>query len=155
LGLDCYKNYEQGLEVAISKNKPILLDFTGWACVNCRRMEENVWAVSEVYQLLKENYVIISLYVDDREKLSPDKQFNYQFDDGRIKKINTIGKKWATFQTINFKTSSQPFYVQMTADGELLNKPIQYTDKTTFENWLLQGLENLPKSKSKAKYFNY
>ena len=155
LGLDCYKNYEQGLQVAISKNKPILLDFTGWACVNCRRMEENVWAVSEVYELLKENYVIISLYVDDRKKLSPDKQFNYQFDDGRIKKINTIGKKWATFQTINFKTSSQPFYVQLTAGGKLLNKPIQYTDKTTFENWLLQGLENLPKSKSKAKYFGY
>ena len=66
-----------------------------------------------------------------------------------------VHKKWATFQTINFKTSSQPFYVQLTAEGEILNTPIQYTDKTTFENWLLYGLENIPKSKEKAKYFSY
>ena len=155
LGLDCYKDFDQGLEVALTQNKPILLDFTGWACVNCRRMEENIWAAPEVYKLLKERYIIISLYVDDREKLSTDKQFNYKYADGRIKQINTIGKKWATFQAINFKTASQPFYVQLTAEYQLLNPPIQYTDKTTFENWLLQGLEHFPEVKAKAKYFSF
>lgn len=155
LGLDCYKDFEQGLEIALTQNKPILLDFTGWACVNCRRMEENIWAAPEVYKLLKERYIIISLYVDDREKLSTDKQFNYKYADGRIKQINTIGKKWATFQAINFKTASQPFYVQLTAKYQLLNPPIQYTDKTTFENWLLQGLEHFPEVKAKAKYFSF
>jgi thiol:disulfide interchange protein DsbD len=155
LGLDCYKDFEQGLEIALAQNKPILLDFTGWACVNCRRMEENIWAAPEVYKLLKERYIIISLYVDDREKLSTDKQFNYKYADGRIKQINTIGKKWATFQAINFKTASQPFYVQLTAEYQLLNPPIQYTDKTTFENWLLQGLEHFPEVKAKAKYFSF
>ena len=155
LGLDCYKDFEQGLEIALTQNKPILLDFTGWACVNCRRMEENIWAAPEVYKLLKERYIIISLYVDDREKLSTDKQFNYKYADGRIKQINTIGKKWATFQAINFKTASQPFYVQLTAEYQLLNPPIQYTDKTTFENWLLQGLEHFPEVKAKAKYFSF
>ena len=155
LGLDCYKDFETGKKVAQEEKKPILLDFTGWACVNCRRMEENVWAASEVYELLKDRYIIISLYVDDREVLDLEAQFNYQYPDGRIKEINTIGKKWATFQAVNFNTASQPFYVQMTAEGQLLNTPIQYTDQLTFKNWLLTGLEQVPKPPAKAQYFNY
>ena len=80
---------------------------------------------------------------------------NFQYPDGRIKEINTIGKKWATFQAINFNTASQPFYIQMSSDGELLNTPIQYTDKVTFENWLKQGLEQLQNKPTKAQYFNF
>ncbi|MDC0515413.1 thioredoxin family protein, partial [Flavobacteriaceae bacterium] len=155
LGLECYKDFELGKQAAALANKPILLDFTGWACVNCRRMEENVWADPAVYELLNERYIIISLYVDDRETLAPESQFNFQYPDGRIKEINTIGKKWATFQAINFNTASQPFYIQMSSDGELLNTPIQYTDKVTFENWLKQGLERLPYKPTKAQYFNF
>jgi len=155
LGLECYKDFELGKQAAALANKPILLDFTGWACVNCRRMEENVWADPAVYKLLNERYIIISLYVDDRETLAPESQFNFQYPDGRIKEINTIGKKWATFQAINFNTASQPFYIQMSSDGELLNTPIQYTDKVTFENWLKQGLERLPNKPTKAQYFNF
>jgi len=155
LGLECYKDFELGKQAAALANKPILLDFTGWACVNCRRMEENVWADPAVYELLNERYIIISLYVDDRETLAPESQFNFQYPDGRIKEINTIGKKWATFQAINFNTASQPFYIQMSSDGELLNTPIQYTDKVTFENWLKQGLERLPNKPTKAQYFNF
>ena len=155
LGLECYKDFELGEQAAVNANKPILLDFTGWACVNCRRMEENVWADPAVYELLNERYIIISLYVDDRENLAPESQFNFQYPDGRIKEINTIGKKWATFQAINFNTASQPFYIQMTSDGELLNTPIQYTDKVTFENWLKQGLERLANKPAKAQYFNF
>jgi len=154
LGLECYKDYETGLEVARTDNKTILLDFTGWACVNCRKMEENVWSDPEVYSLLNENYIIISLYVDDRKELNDEAQFNYQYPDGRIKEINTVGKKWATFQAINFQTASQPFYVQMTADGRLLNSPIQYTDTATFKAWLEQGLKNkLPAPK--AEFLNF
>jgi len=155
LGLECYKDFELGKQAAVNANKPILLDFTGWACVNCRRMEENVWADPAVYELLNERYIIISLYVDDRENLAPESQFNFQYPDGRIKEINTIGKKWATFQAINFNSASQPFYIQMTSDGELLNTPIQYTDKVTFENWLKQGLERLANKPVKAQYFNF
>lgn len=155
LGLECYNDFERGKQAAALANKPILLDFTGWACVNCRRMEENVWADPAVYELLNERYIIISLYVDDRETLAPESQFNFQYPDGRIKEINTIGKKWATFQAINFNTASQPFYIQMSSDGELLNTPIQYTDKITFENWLRQGLERLANKPTKAQYFNF
>ena len=154
LGLECYKDYEKGLEVAITKNKIILLDFTGWACVNCRKMEENVWSDPAVYSLLNENYIIISLYVDDRKDLDKDAQFNYQYSDGRIKKINTVGKKWATFQAINFQTASQPFYVQMTSDGNLLNSPKQYTDVATFRAWLEKGLKNNYPS-PKAQFFTF
>ena len=155
LGLECYNDFERGKQAAALANKPILLDFTGWACVNCRRMEENVWADPAVYELLNQRYIIISLYVDDRETLAPQSQFNFQYPDGSIKEINTIGKKWATFQAINFNTASQPFYIQMSSDGELLNTPIQYTDKVTFENWLKQGLERLPNKPTKAQYFNF
>lgn len=155
LGLECYNDFERGKQAAALANKPILLDFTGWACVNCRRMEENVWADPAVYELLNQRYIIISLYIDDRETLAPQSQFNFQYPDGRIKEINTIGKKWATFQAINFNTASQPFYIQMSSDGELLNTPIQYTDKITFENWLRQGLERLANKPTKAQYFNF
>lgn len=154
LGLECYKDYETGLEKAIATNKPILLDFTGWACVNCRKMEENVWSDPAVYALLNENYIIISLYVDDRKTLEEEQQFNYQYSDGRIKRINTVGKKWATFQAINFQTASQPFYVQMTSDGTLLNVPIQYTDTATYKAWLEQGLKNNAPS-PKAQFISF
>jgi len=154
LGLECYKDFETGQKVALTENKPILLDFTGWACVNCRKMEENVWSVPEIYSLLRDEYIVISLYVDDRKALAEENQFDFQYPDGRIKKINTIGKKWATFQAINFNTASQPFYIQMTAQGSLLNTPIQYTDTNSFRIWLETGLKNRPAS-TKAKYFSF
>ena len=154
LGLECYKDYETGLEKAIATNKPILLDFTGWACVNCRKMEENVWSDPAVYALLNENYIIISLYVDDRKTLEEEQQFNDQYSNGRIKRINTVGKKWATFQAINFQTASQPFYVQITSDGTLLNVPIQYTDIATYKAWLEQGLKNNAPS-PKAQFISF
>jgi len=152
LGLDCYKDYESGLTAAINQNKPILLDFTGWACVNCRKMEENVWSDPDVYPLLRDQYIIISLYVDDRKELDQVDQFNFQYPNGRVKTINTVGKKWSTFQTINFKTASQPFYVQMTANGVLLNSPIQYSNTSEFKSWLDKGLDNLP---SKATFLTF
>lgn len=142
LGLDCYKDFERGLAMARLQQKPILLDFTGWACVNCRKVEENVWSQPAIFKLLNEEIVLISLYVDDRTELPIDQQFNFQYPDGRVREINTIGEQWATFQSLNFNAASQPYYVLMQADGTLLNAPIQYTDAKTYLNWLTSGLEN-------------
>ncbi|WP_298767081.1 thioredoxin family protein [uncultured Polaribacter sp.] len=141
LGLDCYKDFDKGLQIAKATNKPILLDFTGWACVNCRKMEENVWSDPSIYQLLKEEFILISLYVDDYEKELPiTAQFNFKKANGSIKKIKTYGDKWSTFQIINFKNASQPYYVLLNAELEILNTPQQYTDKATYLNWLQESL---------------
>lgn len=140
LGLDCYKDFERGLAVARLQGKPILLDFTGWACVNCRKMEENVWSKPAIFSLLNEEVVLISLYIDDRTALPEKDQFNFQYSDGRIRSINTVGEKWATFQSLNFSTASQPYYVLMQPNGTLLNTPIQYSDADTYLAWLKDGL---------------
>ncbi|MDB4009966.1 thioredoxin family protein [Polaribacter sp.] len=146
LGLDCYKDFEEGLTAAKEANKPILLDFTGWACVNCRKMEENVWSQNDIYTLLKEEYILISLYVDDYEKELPkDQQFEYLKANGNVKKIKTYGDKWSTFQVVNFKNASQPYYILMNANLEILNTPQQYTDKDTYLNWLQKGINNFKK----------
>ena len=143
LGLDCYKNFDEGLAKAKEVNKPILLDFTGWACVNCRKMEENVWSEPDIYQTLKDDYILISLYVDDNEKELPEnQQFDFLKANGKIKKIKTVGDKWSTFQVINFKNASQPYYVLLSPDLEILNNTQQYTDRDTYYNWLQEGLQN-------------
>lgn len=141
LGLDCFKNFEEGVAYAQEANKPILLDFTGWACVNCRKMEENVWSDPSVYPILKEDYVLISLYVDDRKELPESEQFDFKFDNGRVKAIETIGQKWGTFQTVNFNAASQPYYVLLSPNLEVLNEAVQYVDVETYEQWLKSGLE--------------
>ncbi len=141
LGLDCFKDFDEGVAVAKQTNKPILLDFTGWGCVNCRRMEENVWSDPSIYPMLRDDYVLISLYVDDRKELPKKKQFSFQYESGRIKTIKTIGQKWGTFQTINFNAASQPYYVLLSPDLEVLNSAVQYVDTDTYEEWLKSGLE--------------
>ena len=140
LGLNCFKDFETGVEEAKKQNKPILLDFTGWACVNCRKVEENIWSRPEVFRLLNEELILISLYVDDRSVLPKGEQFNFQYPNGRVRSINTVGEKWASFQSLNFNSASQPYYVLMKPDGTLLNAPIQYTDAATYLDWLKEGL---------------
>ena len=137
-----YLYFFEGREFAKKINKPILIDFTGWACVNCRRMEENVWSNTDIYKILKNDLVLVSLYVDDRSELAKDKQFNILRANGTLKSIKTIGQKWSTFQYLNFKTASQPFYILITSEGVLLNDPIQYADKSTFKKWLNKGIQN-------------
>ena len=114
-------------------------------------MEENVWSRPEVFRLLNEEFVIISLYIDDRKELPKALKFNFQYPNGRIKTINTLGEKWATFQTLNFSSASQPYYVLMNADATILNPPIQYTDTATYKDWLQSGLEQ---HRQKAKQPN-
>lgn len=146
LALDCFKDFDEGMAYAKSVNKPVLLDFTGWACVNCRKMEENVWSDPSIYSTLKKDYVLISLYVDDNERTLPEEeQFDFIKPSGKIKKITTYGEKWATMQTVNFKNASQPFYVLLDADLKVLNKPEQYTDVTSYYKWLKDGLREFKK----------
>lgn len=145
LGIDCFKDFESGLAYAKDNNKPILLDFTGWACVNCRKMEENVWSEPDIFSILKSDYVLISLYVDDRKELPEAQQFDFQYDSGRVKRIENIAQKWGTFQDINFNAVSQPFYVLLSPDLEVLNSSIQNSDADTYRLWLLEGLRNFNK----------
>ena len=143
LGLNCYKTLDEGVAAAKAEDKPIMLDFTGWACVNCRKMEEQVWSKPKVYDILKEDYIIISLYVDDRRPLPETEQFEYLKPSGNVKKIRTIGDKWATLQTINFQNNSQPFYVLLNQDMELLNHTTAYTPNVDeYYEWLISGLKN-------------
>ncbi len=142
LGLNCFKDFEEGIAYAKKEKKPILLDFTGWACVNCRKMEENVWSEPDIYEMLNEDYVLISLYIDDRKSLPENERFDYKFDSGRVKNIESIGEKWGTFQTLNFGAASQPYYVLLSPDLQVLNSSIQNADSETYESWLKEGLKN-------------
>ena len=145
LNLDCYKDFDEGVSVAQAANKPILLDFTGWACVNCRKVEENVWSDPDIYRLINEEFVLISLYVDDREMLADEDQFTLEYTSGRIRNIETVGQKWAAFQAINFNSVAQPHYILMMPDGTILAPPQQYTDIPTYLRWLENGLANVPR----------
>ena len=141
LGLKCFKDFQDGKNYAIENEKIILLDFTGWACANCRRMEENVWSKPAVFNLLDNNFVIISLYVDDRTKLSIEEEFKFLNNSGNIQYVNNIGRKWSLFQQINFNNASQPYYVAMLPSGKILTEPIQFTSEENFKNWLDSSIE--------------
>ena len=135
-------DYNKALELAKQQHKPVLIDFTGWACVNCRKMEENVWPKPGVKELISKDYILVSLYVDDRKQLPDDEQFTFTTGDGSKKAIRTIGDKFATLQSENFKNASQPLYVLISPDEKLLNKPVGYTDDpAAYAQWLQCGLD--------------
>jgi thiol:disulfide interchange protein DsbD len=135
------KDYDEALKLAKETNKPILIDFTGWACVNCRKMEENVWPDPKVKELM-EQYILVSLYVDDKQKLPISRQFIYKSMDSSERRITTVGEKWSAFQSENFAASSQPWYVLLSPEEKLLTPPVGYTpDKEAYAAWLQCGLE--------------
>ena len=139
-GLEGSYDYEQGLECAKKQNKPIYIDFTGHGCVNCREMEANVWSDPRVLKRLKEDYVIISLYVDDKTLL-PESEWVESSVDGKLKK--TIGKVYADVQIYNFDINAQPYYVLLNHDGGLLAQPRAYDlDVEAFVQFLDEGLDN-------------
>ena len=137
LNLNCFKDFEKGKAYAQEVNKPILLDFTGHGCVNCRKMEDRVWGEESVYELINEKYVLISLYVDERTALEEPYRSNF---DG---KLNTsVGNKWADFQAIHFGRNSQPYYVLLSPEGKILNQPIAYVpDVSKYRSFLQCGIE--------------
>ncbi len=139
--LNCFKDLDEGVAYAQEQQKPIMLDFTGHACVNCRKMEEHVWPDPRVYKLLRDDYVLISLYVDDREELPEDQKVTVERATGGTRTLRTVGQKWAHFQTETFKINSQPFYALLSPSGELLNHPVAYTpDSDKYAAFLECGL---------------
>jgi thiol:disulfide interchange protein len=140
-------DFFKAVQLAKEKNKPLLIDFTGWACVNCRKMEENVW-VKQSVKTEMEKFVLVSLYVDDKKELPVEEQFLFKGRDGSTKKIVTIGDKWSSFQAANFGAVSQPWYVLLSPDGRLLAPPVGYTpNETEYARWLQCGYDAFKKGK--------
>ncbi|SEA35596.1 protein-disulfide reductase DsbD family protein [Bizionia paragorgiae] len=134
-----FNDYDKGVAYAKKVNKPIMLDFTGWACVNCRKMEQNVWVDDRVLSVLKNDIVLISLYVDDKRKLEDDEIVESQLRPG--KQLKYIGQKWSEFQTIKFKTNTQPFYAIIDHEGETINEPVGFMfDADEYHAWLQDGV---------------
>jgi thiol:disulfide interchange protein DsbD len=151
LGLPCEHDLNEGFTRAKREGKPVLLDFTGWACVNCRKMEENVWPEQGIFDLLSKEYVLVSLYVDDKRDMPEDEQFIHETTSGVKKPIVTKGNKWATFQAENFTSASQPLYVLLSPDGLLLTDPVGYTpNKAEYEVFLKRGLEAMQQLRLQA-----
>ena len=139
-GIVVFDDYEEGLAYAKKVNKPIMLDFTGFACVNCRKMENNVWSNPNVLSILKEKVVVISLYVDDKRELPKNEQF---FSKATESEIETIGDKWTDFMITRYKTNTQPLYVLTDLEGKSLNAAqptISYVGVEEYEAWLKSGL---------------
>ena len=141
-----HNDYEGALAKARAENKPLLIDFTGWACVNCRRMEEKVWTNREVDSLMRNEFIVVSLYVDERTKLPAVEQTVFKTGSGSDKQIITVGDKWATFQTENFGATSQPQYAIISPDEKALTKTKFYTpDPGEFADWLVCGIKAMKK----------
>ncbi|MBR7175692.1 MAG: thioredoxin family protein [Bacteroidales bacterium] len=138
-GLKGYYDYDQALACAKAQNKPIYIDFTGHGCVNCREMEANVWSDPRVLEMLRNDYIIVALYVDDKTRL-PEEEWIIGAD-GKEKK--SIGRVNADFQISKFNTNAQPYYCLMGHNGELLVDPRAYDlDKDAFVDFLKKGIEN-------------
>ncbi|KUJ60380.1 disulfide bond formation protein DsbD [Flavobacteriaceae bacterium CRH] len=133
-----FTDYDMGMNYAKKKGKPVMIDFTGHACVNCRKMEDNVWSDNKVLSILKNDVVLISLYVDDKRELPPGEQIISKITG---KKIKYIGQKWSEFQTLTYKTNAQPLYVLVDNNGKKLNEPTAYNpDIEYYLNWLKSGI---------------
>lgn len=142
-GILTFTDYEKGIGYAKSVNKPVMLDFTGFACVNCRKMEINVWSDEKVLTILKNDLVLISLYVDDKRDLPKEEQYVSKVT-GR--EIVTIGNKWSDFIITRYKTNTQPYYVLIDLNEKNLNDPISYTpDISAYTAWLRQGISKFKK----------
>ena len=137
-GLTVFNDYAKGLAYAKTVNKPVMLDFTGYACVNCRKMENNVWSDEKVLNVLKNEVVLISLYVDDKREL-PKSEQTVSKETGN--EITTIGDKWTEFIITKYKTNTQPFYVLTDLKEQKLNTPISYTPNINeYLAWLKAGI---------------
>ncbi len=145
LGLSGYFDYKQGLACAKEKGKPVLIDFKGHACANCKRMEARVWSDPDILRRLSDNFVIIELYVDDRTQL-PENEWIVSAVDGKQKK--TIGKLYEDLEISKFKTNALPLYVIADYDGNPLNNPMPTNlNVEEYKKWLDEGVMLFNKSK--------
>ncbi|MFN8267849.1 MAG: cytochrome c biogenesis protein CcdA [Chitinophagales bacterium] len=129
-----FKDYTEGMAYAKQHNMPVLLDFTGFGCVNCRKIEDNVWTDEKVVERLKD-YVVISLYVDDRKEL-PQTEWYTSDATGKEREVKTVGQKWSDFQARYFKTNSQPQYILLNTKEQLLNQPAAYDFSKNVDNYI-------------------
>lgn len=138
--LIAFEDYEKGMAYAKSVNKPVLLDFTGYACVNCRKMEDYVWSQPKILSILQKEVILISLYVDSKKELPKSEQYASK-ETG--KEIVTVGNKWSDFQITKFKSNAQPYYMILDHEGNSLSKkPESYnSDATEYQAWLRQGID--------------
>jgi thiol:disulfide interchange protein len=141
-----FNDYNNGLAYAKIVNKPIMLDFTGFACVNCRKMENNVWSDERILKILNNNLVLISLYVDDKREMPKSEQLKSK---STGENLITYGDKWTDFMIDKYKTNTQPLYVITDLNGKNLNKKTLTTsynpDILYYENWLKTGISNFKK----------
>ncbi|OYT17566.1 MAG: disulfide bond formation protein DsbD [Bacteroidetes bacterium 4572_77] len=145
-GLKGYFDYEQALACAKEQNKPVFVDFTGHGCVNCREMEANVWADPEVIKMLKNDFIVTALYVDDKQSL-PEEEWYTSTYDNKVKK--SIGKKFADLQITKYNMNAQPYYVLLNPNGEMLVQPRAYDlNVNKFVDFLKRGQENFENGKS-------
>jgi len=148
LGMHPSHDYFEAIEIAKKENKPLLIDFTGYGCENCRKMEEFVWSEPDILPILQNEVVLASLYIDDKEALPETEQTSIDMGNGQKKKIKTIGDKWSLFQQINFNNNSQPHYVLVSPDGKVINAPVSgYMPKEDFKAFLTCGIEFFKKNK--------
>jgi len=150
-GILVFHDYDEGIKYAKEVGKPVMLDFTGWACVNCRKMEEQVWSNSNVKKILTNDVVLISLYVDERIDLPVDQQYQTKLA-GKTKKVKTTGDKWMVLQANTFGTNSQPYYVILDNNENQINEAANYQDYGTvakFQDWLNRGLAEYEKLNTK------
>ncbi|SCY15104.1 thiol:disulfide interchange protein DsbD [Flavobacterium anhuiense] len=138
-----FHDYDKGMDYAKKAEKPVLLDFTGYACVNCRKMEELVWSDPKVLGVLNNDVVLISLYVDDKKELPENEQY---ISETTGKKIKTIGNKWSDLQIKTYKANAQPFYVIVDHKSNSLTETSAYNpDVKEYYNWLQSGIKNFKK----------
>jgi thiol:disulfide interchange protein DsbD len=141
--IPAFHDYYKALEYAKKVNKPLLLDFTGKACANCRKVEDNVWSDRSIQELLTNDFILVSLYVDLRTPLPKDKQY---YSDVLGKKVKYIGQVWQEFQQKRYNQGAQPYYVITDTDGNTINKPIAYEPSIEkYKKWLIDGLEEFKK----------
>jgi thiol:disulfide interchange protein len=141
---EAFHDLDEALAHAKEVGKPVMIDFTGWACVNCRKMEEHVWPKDGVKELIENDYVLVSLYVDDKRELPKEDQHEYVTCTGKQKLIVTKGNKWSTVQLETFVISSQPYYALLSPDGQLLTDPVGYTpDVAEYKAFLERGLDGM------------
>ncbi|HET6994678.1 MAG TPA: thioredoxin family protein [Chitinophagaceae bacterium] len=147
-GFEPLRDYKEALKRAQAENKPILIDFTGWACVNCRRMEEAVWTDPLVDSFMRKKYVVVSLYVDEGRNLPVPDQITFTTSAGTQESIVTVGDKWGNFQIENFHATTQPQYAIISPDQKALTKTKAYTPSPDkFAEWLQCGLDAFEKVK--------